>query len=652
MKTLLQNILARKTLVALGIVIVGGGGYAIYHAKQAASTTQVQYVTQPATKGLLVVSVGASGQVLTQDELEVKPLVSGKIQDLKIKQGDLVQQGQVLAEVDQTEALKTVRDHVQAVRDAQNALAASRLSLAKLKQPADAAALLQAQNALNQAKRDLETLTQPADPLDVQSAQADVTAQEYTLRMSGDGTTPQMVRDKYDDFVPLLNSTLLFLQNGLIDADNILGIDNSAANARFQAQLSSFNKGYRQQAESDYGAAKRAIAATKLIVSSMKPKNEDIAVLARAEGASRDALVALSVVLKDVREALLHTPPSPTFSQSEIDGLRSSIQSDLSLIDTKTSSFVTQEQAVDQAKSSYDTAKISLQKMQIALQKLQKGAEQRGIDAAREKIAEREQALADIKKGADATDLALAQNTVDQRVAALLAAQSKLSDVQKALADYHVLSPFTGVIVTVPARKGDGASPSTVLATLATQQKIAQISLNEVDVTKVKVGQKVTLTFDAIEDLSIVGTVLQIDQAGTVTQGVVNYGVKIGLDTADERVRSGMSVAASIIVNSKIDVLVVPNAAVKQQNSQTTVDVLTAGAKTPTRTSVRTGIANDTETEIISGINEGDEVVVQTITAAATAPATAANAQLRIPGLTGGIGGGGNFRGGTGGVGR
>jgi HlyD family secretion protein len=96
------------------------------------------------------------------------------------------------------------------------------------------------------------------------------------------------------------------------------------------------------------------------------------------------------------------------------------------------------------------------------------------------------------------------------------------------------------------------------VATLITKQKIAQVSLNEVDITKIKSGQKVNITFDAIENLNITGQVLDVDLVGTVSQGVVSYNVKIGLDIDDERIKSGMSVSASIITDIRQDVVSVP----------------------------------------------------------------------------------------------
>lgn len=198
-------------------------------------------------------------------------------------------------------------------------------------------------------------------------------------------------------------------------------------------------------------------------------------------------------------------------------------------------------------------------------------------------------------------------------------------------------------------KKGDPVSASTILATLVTKQKIAEISLNEVDITKIKVGQKTTLTFDAIPDLTITGQVAEIDTVGTVTQGVVTYAVKISFDTQDDRVKPGMSISASIITDIKQDALLAPNSAVKQQGDAAYVEIFAGETQAPRQQTVQTGLSNDTMTEITSGLNEGDRVVTQTITQTTSQSQTQQNTGLRIPGITGG--GGGSFRG-SGGTGR
>ncbi len=237
-----------------------------------------------------------------------------------------------------------------------------------------------------------------------------------------------------------------------------------------------------------------------------------------------------------------------------------------------------------------------------------------------------------------------------------LAAEQKedaLLDVKEKLADCSIYAPFDGVIAEVnfSIKKGDSVSAATVLATFITQQKIAEISLNEVDAAKIKVGQKATITFDALPEITISGKVLEIDTMGTVSQGVVSYGVKIAFDADDERVKPGMSVAADIITEAKQNVLVVPNGAVKSQGNSHYVELIEASeemkqqlsvnasgvtlSSPPKSQSVEIGISNDLSTEIISGLKEGDVIVTSTISsnkAQTTQAKTTQTQEFRIPG--------------------
>ena len=128
--------------------------------------------------------------------------------------------------------------------------------------------------------------------------------------------------------------------------------------------------------------------------------------------------------------------------------------------------------------------------------------------------------------------------------------QNALQDVKDNLAYYYIRAPFSGTIASVPVQKGDNIGSGTILGTIITSQQMATISLNEVDIAKIQLGQKVNLTFDAVPDLTISGKVVQIDSIGTVSQGVVDYNVKISFDTSDNRIKPGMSVTASIITDT------------------------------------------------------------------------------------------------------
>jgi len=211
-------------------------------------------------------------------------------------------------------------------------------------------------------------------------------------------------------------------------------------------------------------------------------------------------------------------------------------------------------------------------------------------------------------------------------------AENTLLTAKETLANCYTYAPFDAIVAEVNVKKGDSVSGGAV-ATLVTKKQMAEISLNEVDVAKIKVDQKATLTFDAVENLTLSGKVLEVDTLGTVTQGVVTYGVKIGLDTQDSRVKPGMSVSAAIITNVKQDVLLIPNAAVKSNGGQY-VEVLENNI--PRNQTVETGLSNDTMTEIISGLKEGDKVITQTITASVATATQTQSSSFRIPGMGGG----------------
>ncbi len=214
-------------------------------------------------------------------------------------------------------------------------------------------------------------------------------------------------------------------------------------------------------------------------------------------------------------------------------------------------------------------------------------------------------------------------------------AENTLTEAKENLDYCYIHAPFSGVIAKVNIKIGDSVSSGTSLATLLTSQRIAEISLNEVDVAKVKVGQKATLTFDAVEGLNITGDVAEIDTLGTVSQGVVNYTVKIVFGMQDERVKPSMSVSAAIITDVKQDVLLVPNAAIKYNGNGNYVEVMTDNGSSKIQI-VEIGLSNDTVTEIISGIKEGDKVVTQTITANSTTQTqTQGSSGFRIPGAGG-----------------
>ncbi len=246
--------------------------------------------------------------------------------------------------------------------------------------------------------------------------------------------------------------------------------------------------------------------------------------------------------------------------------------------------------------------------------------------------------------GDNPISLQIAKNSIVKKIA-------DFEELKEQLADYTIRAPFDGVIAKVNAQIFDSVSNGTVLATIITNQQLAEISLNEIDVAEIKVGQKVSLAFDAVDELSLTGQVYEVDTIGTVSQGVVNYTVKISLDSQDSRIKPGMSVTASIITDSKLNVLVIPTSAIKISQGVNYVEIpddteipaqisnTSISLQKPfVKQQIEVGSSSGTYSEILNGVVEGDKIVLRTVsgqspTGQGTNQSAGGSTNIRIPGM-------------------
>lgn len=192
---------------------------------------------------------------------------------------------------------------------------------------------------------------------------------------------------------------------------------------------------------------------------------------------------------------------------------------------------------------------------------------------------------------------------------------------------------------------GATAVSNTLFSIIDMSSLRAQVTVNEVDIASIELGHPATLTFDALPGKTLTGTVINFDTLGTNTSGVTTYTVEIefdhlGASTSPAEpwrsgIRPGMSVSADIITKQKNDVLIVPSGAVQYQGDQATVSVLQNG--NPTSVSVTVGTSNDVSTEIVSGLEEDDEIITN---GGSGGTAGAFSGQSSFGGRGGGFGGG------------
>lgn len=140
----------------------------------------------------------------------------------------------------------------------------------------------------------------------------------------------------------------------------------------------------------------------------------------------------------------------------------------------------------------------------------------------------------------------------------------------------------------------------------------ATLSLTESDIVKIKSSQKVILTMDAFSGVTFTGSVLSVDVAGSTNSGVTSYSVVVLLDDTDKEIYTNMAVTATIIIDSKSDVLLIPSTAIDTSSDGTSTVRLIKDGVTSTVT-VTLGSTNDSQTEIKSGLSEGDTIISSSI---------------------------------------
>lgn len=207
------------------------------------------------------------------------------------------------------------------------------------------------------------------------------------------------------------------------------------------------------------------------------------------------------------------------------------------------------------------------------------------------------------------------------------------------------ISGSTSTSSTADSNSGSSQTVGTITLKDGTPQ--ASVNLTEIDVVKIKPGQKVTLTLDAHPDKTFTGKVSAVNTNGSVSSGVTTYPTTITFDTAVDTIYPNMAVNATIITEVKNNVVLVSSGAVQTTNGQSTVRVMRNGQVTSVP--VEVGDSNDTQTEIISGINEGDTVVTGQTGGTTTGSSSTGAATSPFGNTRGGFGGAGGPPGGGGG---
>ncbi|MCK9445364.1 efflux RND transporter periplasmic adaptor subunit [bacterium] len=566
--------LSHKIISVLILIVLIATPFAInYFLPQKAT---ISYVTQAVKKGNISIAISGTGQVSSLKSVDLSAEVAGSITGVYVEEGEEINKGDVLFRINSAEGR-------QSVKSAEIALENAELGLEEMLEPADELTLIQAENALTDAQ---ESKTKAEEDLEKSYSDGFISVSNAFLDL------PSVVTG----------------MNNILFAEN-LSSNGSQQNIDFYASVAGYYDDkavqYRNDAYTKYMAAK---AQYEIVIAKYKAASRfsNEATIESLITETYEATKDISEAIKSVNDLIelykyVLAERQQTYNTTA-DTHLSSLSSYTSKTNSHLSNLLSASNTIEDSKDSIVSAERSIKVKELS--------------------------LADVKEGATDLEIRTQKLTIEEKEQALVTAQ-------ETLAKYTITAPFSGIVSSVDVDNSDTVKSGTVMGSIITNDMIATITLNEVDIAKVKVGQKVDITFDALDDVVIEGEVATVDATGTVSQGVVSYDVDISFDTDNESVKPGMSISANIITESVSDVLVTASSAVKTMGDKSFVEVMNSDGKIE-RKAVEIGITDDASIEIKSGLSEGDKVVTSTTTSTkkTTTTKTTTNTKSNLNTLT------------------
>lgn len=579
---------------------------------------QYQYTTFEAKRGNLIQSVSATGTVKAVTDVELNFNNSGQISEIKVKVGDDVKKGDLLAELE-SKRLKAL------VGQANANLAQQQANYEKLLAGASVEDINVSEQNLTNAQINLKTAQDNYDNLkaklekELQSYQEAVESVETAYdnaKLNLDN-----IKDNKDTEIKSLKDTALTqLDSEAFKANASLNvIYDTLNNVDAQRTLGILNREALDNANRYYDLTQDDLAKTNLEISSARSVYENEAII---EALNR-MIVTLNYVTTTLNytfDALLGTVTSQELSQTDLDTLKTNIRNEQTKINSSTiniqtakSDLVNSESQyktkVDSAQAAVDTALNNLISAQTDLS-IQQTEEKSQLDDLQAKV---DEAKGNVDLNSKMLDLKKAQPRefeIKLQKSLVASASANLSVALSNLQDNQILAPAEGVITKINYQVGEQTISGKAVMVLESKNNFEiEVDIPESDIAKVRVDNICDITLDAFgPDKIFKGKVTSIEPSETLIQDVVYYKVKVNFQEADEAIKSGMTADVDIKTASKDNVIIIPQRAVNINYGVKTVEILVNN--TVEVKEVETGLKGDEGlVEVISGVNEGDKVI-------------------------------------------
>lgn len=610
------------------VAAIAGGG--IYVMRGNAATPQTPQRTATVTRGSVSQTVSVSGSISALGQARLAFKSGGKIAQVYVSTGQAVTLGQPLAKLDTTDleaALSTAQQNlansqatyqkqVLAGQDTQRSLAQARQTASGDLANAQAT-VTKLKSAYAAAKTNFGSFTDAATggiasfqgSLDTIQSHIDALIAEMRMIVGGGDT---------GDLRNALNSITGVNTPGLQNARSNSLTLLSPAIADYQSSRAAVLTG-----AADYDAASAAGSDTSSMASGFQLTQTNYTIATSRLGSALDTTSSvLGTVLTAVTsaQASLNTQATRDL-HNPFDQWRADLATLYNLVNAQQQSLATAKVKLAQAATYVSTMNDAVGGSIASAAQNVVTTQQRG----QQSIDNALNAVANIP-----FNLQSAQVSVDNANNAVATATTNLDNAV-------LTAPAAGIVASIANQVGEyvsgGNTNSAFMVLTNTQSLVLHGTIGESEIAKLKLGQVATLTIDALTGQKMTGKVTSLDPVATISQGVPVYGIDIAIDIPGQGVKAGMTASAAVILASKQNVLTVPNTTIRTISGQRGVQRLKDGEIVDT--AVTFGLSNDTVTEVISGLSEGDVVVIPQARAVTTSAQP--NRGIQVPGA-GGLG--------------
>jgi HlyD family secretion protein len=602
----------RRRLILVGAVVILGllvVGIVRHRAASRPKAEGPQMAT--VTRGKVLKTVTADGTLRALTSVSVKSDAGGKIIQLAVDVGDVVKKGDLIAKIDPTDT-QTAYTQALAGMESSQAQLTSAQAQARAQPAMTQASIGQAAGSYQAAEMDLRRLqsaTQPRDRADARTnldkAKAALASAKENLSRLKVATHP-VSRAEARSGLDQANAALRQAQQNLA---RLKQATHPQAVINAQAAL--------DKARSDLTSAEREVKRHRALYDK--------------------GFVSLSTV-QDKENARDSAQASFDTAQERVNTVK----------DDQAAELAATEAQVQQA----EAARVSAQRKWDAIDSDQ-GAERRSAEAAvqeaeagysaalrrwntldSDQAAEMASSRAKVDQARNSLASARA-NSVQQQVrqaevvnqrAAVTKANAEVSQTKTSLGYTTITAPRDGVIlqkdveegtIVNSGRSGVAAGVSIVeLGDLSTMY--VDVNVDETDLADIKVGQQVEISVESLQGRKVTGSVTRVDPQATTTSNITTVKVEIEVLDHDTRLMPGLSAECTFLVGERDNVLTLPAQAVRERDGKHTVTVLAQGkpaqgppgAPQTTTLPVEVGLTSDDTVEIVSGLQEGDKVVL------------------------------------------